>query len=76
MKKPNLIHYMSEYVLEEGIQQFMFPKPETFVCTIKEPHLVKARVVFLSDKRKGAFIFCPKHHDFFDVSFSEGVNEP
>ena len=64
----NVIHYMDEYVLEEGIQRFMFPKPQTFICDIKEPRLVKAYVTFLSDKTEGAFIYCRKHHDFFDVS--------
>lgn len=68
---PNLIHYIDEYVLEEGIQRFMFPKPQTFVCTLNEPHLVKANVIFLSDKREGAFVFCRKCHEFLDVSCKE-----
>lgn len=75
MKVPNLIHYLSEYVLEEGIQKFMFPRRETFACTIEEPHLVETDVIFLSDKKKGAFIYCPKHHDFFDVSCKEELTE-
>ena len=70
-QKPNLIHYIDEYVLEEGAQRFQFPKPQTFVCTLKQPHLVETSLVFLSDRKKGAFIYCPKHHDFFDVSFRE-----
>lgn len=68
-QKPNLIYYVHEYVLEEGIQEFMFPKPQTFICNLKEPHLVKAHVIYISDKKKGAFIYCRKHNDFFDVSY-------
>ena len=73
--KPNLIHYIDEYVIEEGIQRFRFPMRQTFVCTLKEPHLVDTDLVFISDKKKGAFIYCPKHHDFFDVSFKPELNE-
>jgi len=66
------IHHLGDYVVE-SIQQFLFPKPQTFVCTIAEPHLVKANVVFISEKKEGAFIFCREHQDFFDVSFSGGL---
>ena len=75
MSKQNFIDYIDEYVLEEGIQRFQFRKRQTFVCTIKEPHLVEASVIYLSDKKEGCFIFCPKHHDFFDVSFYEGKTQ-
>ena len=74
-EKPNLNHYVDEYVVEDGIQRFQFPKPQTFVCTIKEPHFVKTSTVFVSDKKKGAFIFCPEHHEFFDVSWEGGAEE-
>lgn len=67
--KPNLIYYIGKYVLEEGIQYFRFPRKMVFVCYIEEPHLVDTHEVFLSDKKKDqAFVFCQKHHDFFDVS--------
>jgi len=69
-EKPNLIYHVGEYIVE-NIQQFMFPKPQTFVCTIAEPHLVKANIVFISEKKEGAFIYCREHHDFFDVSYNE-----
>ena len=68
-QKPNLLHYLDEYVVEEGLQRFMFPHRQTFVCTLAEPHLVETEVIFLSDKKEGAFIYCSKHHDFFDVSY-------
>jgi hypothetical protein len=72
MKTRNLLYYLDEYVLEDGIQRFQFPKQQTFVCSIEKPHLVKTSIIFLSDKAKGAFIFCRKHNDFFDVLFDEG----
>ena len=67
-------YYIDDYVLEEGIQRFWI-KTQTFACVIEEPHLVKVNVIFLSDKKKGAFVLCPKHHDFFDVSIQDGLRE-
>ena len=62
------VDYLDEYVVEEGVQRFMFPKPQTFVCTLKEPHLVETDIIYMSDKKEGAFIFCRKHHEFVDIS--------
>lgn len=70
MRKGADVHvsYLDEYVLEDGIQRFMLPKPYTFVCTIGRTHAVESEIVFLSDRREGTFVFCPKHSEFIDVS--------
>ena len=72
-QKPNLIHYVDEYVLEEGVQRFRFPKRQTFACSLEsdKPHLVETWHVFLSDKKQGAFIYCSQHHEFFDVEIKK-----
>lgn len=73
--KQNLIDFLDDWGLEEGIQRFMFPKRQTFLCTLEELHLVETWLIYLSDKRKGAYIFCPEHHDFVNVSYENKVNQ-
>lgn len=71
-KGPDLhVSYLDEYVLDNGIQRFMLPKPLTFVCSIGTTHAVESEIIFLSDKREGTFVFCPKHNEFIDVSIKE-----
>ena len=73
MAKPRIARYIDEYVLEEGIQRFRLDEPITVVCSIKEPHTVRTDRFYSSDKKEGAFVFCPVHHDFFDASVDRRI---
>lgn len=60
------------HVLEEGVDRFELDHKITVACTIDKnnPHLVETQTVYTSEKRKGkTFVFCPKHKDYFDITY-------
>jgi len=64
--------YLNEYMLG-GMERFLLDKALTVACGLKEPHLVELNIVYISDRRKSVFGFCPIHKDFFEAGYNKSI---